>query len=80
MSVRNGNTRTMCELCSKLTIKKPIRSHLRLSGTFSKRNKKNTRTTYKKMILEYVPEAPTKAVADGVIRYPPVNIFQKHHC
>ena len=33
------------------------------------------------MILEYVQEAPTKGMAGGVIRSPPVNILQRHdHC
>ena len=33
------------------------------------------------MILEYVPEAPTKGMAGGVIRFPLVNILQRrHHC
>ena len=31
------------------------------------------------MILEYVPEAPTKRVAGGIIRSPPVNILQRRH-
>ena len=30
----NGNTRTMCEICSKLTIKMPERRHQRHSGVF----------------------------------------------
>ena len=30
----NRNTRTMCEICSKLTIKSPERRHLRSSGVF----------------------------------------------
>ena len=31
------------------------------------------------MILEYVPEAPIKGVAGGVIRSPLVNILQRRH-
>ena len=31
------------------------------------------------MILEYVPEVPTKEVAGGVIRSPLVNILQGRH-
>ena len=30
----NGNTRTMCEIYSKLTIKTPERDHWRRSGVF----------------------------------------------
>ena len=30
----NGNTRTMCEICSKLTIKKPEQRHWRCSNVF----------------------------------------------
>ena len=32
--VNNRNTRTRCEICSELTIKKPERSHWRRSGFF----------------------------------------------
>ena len=32
--VNNRNTRTKCEICSKLTIKTPERRHLRRSGVF----------------------------------------------
>ena len=32
--VNNGNTRTTCETCSKLTIKIPKRRHCRRSGVF----------------------------------------------
>ena len=32
--VNNGNTRTMFEICSKLTIKTPERRQLRRSGVF----------------------------------------------
>ena len=32
--VNNKNTRTMCEICSKLTIKIPERRHWRCSGIF----------------------------------------------
>ena len=32
--VNNKNTRTRCEICSKLTIKTPERQHLRRSGVF----------------------------------------------
>ena len=33
--VNNGNTRTRCEICSKLTIKTPERHQQRLSGVFT---------------------------------------------
>ena len=33
--VNNGNTRTMCEICSTLTIKTPQRRHWRRSGVFT---------------------------------------------
>ena len=32
--VRNGNNRTMCEICSKLTLKTPERCYQRFSGVF----------------------------------------------
>ena len=32
--VNNRNTRTMCEICPKLTIKMPERRQLRRSGVF----------------------------------------------
>ena len=32
LKVENKNTRTRCEICSKLTIKTPERHHLRCSG------------------------------------------------
>ena len=32
--VKNRNTRTMCEICSKLTIKTPEQCHWRRSGVF----------------------------------------------
>ena len=32
--VNNGNTRKKCEICSKLTIKRPERRHGRRSGDF----------------------------------------------
>ena len=32
--VNSRNTRTRCEICSKLTIKTPERRHWRLSGVF----------------------------------------------
>ena len=32
--VNNRNTRTRCEICSKLTIKKPEQCHWRCSGLF----------------------------------------------
>ena len=32
--VNNRNTKTKCEICSKLTIKTPERCHRRLSGVF----------------------------------------------
>ena len=35
MSASNGNTRTMCEIYSKLIIKTQIRSHRGRSGTFT---------------------------------------------
>ena len=35
MSSRNGNTRRISEICSKLTIKTPIRSHWCLPDTFN---------------------------------------------
>ena len=34
VKVINGNTRTRCEICSKLTIKTPERRQWRLSGVF----------------------------------------------
>ena len=33
-TVNNRNFKTMCEICSKLTIKTPERRHWRCSGTF----------------------------------------------
>ena len=44
-----------------------------------KNNNKDTRTTYIKMILDYVPDATTKGVAGGVIRSPLVNMLQRRH-
>ena len=44
-----------------------------------KNNNRDARTTYIKMILEYVPEAPTKVVAGGVIHSPPDNILERRH-
>ena len=32
IKINNRNTRTRCEICSKLTIKTPERRHLRRSG------------------------------------------------
>ena len=32
--VNNKNTRTRCEICSKLTVKTPERRHCRRSGVF----------------------------------------------
>ena len=32
--VKKGNTRTMCEVCSNLTIKTPEQRQLRCSGVF----------------------------------------------
>ena len=32
--VNNANTKTMCEICSKLAIKTPERRHWRRSGAF----------------------------------------------
>ena len=32
--VKKGNIRTLCEICSKLTIKKPQRRHRRRFGAF----------------------------------------------
>ena len=32
--VNNGNNRTMCEICSKLTLKTPERRYQRCSGVF----------------------------------------------
>ena len=34
LKVNNRNTRTRCEICSKLTIKTPERPHWRRSGVF----------------------------------------------
>ena len=34
LKVNNRNTRTMCEICSKLAIKIPERRHRRRSGIF----------------------------------------------
>ena len=34
LTVNNRNTRTTCEICSKLTIKTPERRHWRHSGVF----------------------------------------------
>ena len=34
LKVKNGNTRIMCEICSKLTIKTPERRNWRRSGVF----------------------------------------------
>ena len=34
LKVNNRNTRTSCEICSKLTIKTPERRHWRCSGVF----------------------------------------------
>ena len=34
LKVNDRNTRTKCEICSKLTIKTPVRRQLRLSGCF----------------------------------------------
>ena len=34
LKVNNRNTRTRCEICLKLTIKKPERRHCRRSGIF----------------------------------------------
>ena len=34
LKVKNGNTRIMCEICSKLTIKTPERRNWRRSGIF----------------------------------------------
>ena len=34
LKVNNGNTRTRCEICSKLTIKTPERRQWRRSGVF----------------------------------------------
>ena len=34
LKVNNRNTRTRCEICSKLTIKTPERRHQRRSGVF----------------------------------------------
>ena len=34
LKVNNRNTRTSCEICSKLTIKTPERRHCRCSGVF----------------------------------------------
>ena len=34
LKVNNGNTRTRCKICSKLTIKRPERRHWRRSVTF----------------------------------------------
>ena len=34
LKVNNGNTRTRCEICSKLTIKTPERRHWRRFGVF----------------------------------------------
>ena len=34
LKVNNRNTRTRCEICSKLTIKTPERCHWRCSGVF----------------------------------------------
>ena len=34
LKVNNRNTRTRCEICSKLTIKAPERCHWRRSGVF----------------------------------------------
>ena len=34
LKVNNRNTRTMSEICSKLTIKTPEQRHLRRSGVF----------------------------------------------
>ena len=34
VKTNNGNTRTMCEICSKLTIKIPEQSHWHRSGVF----------------------------------------------
>ena len=34
VKVNNRNTRTRCEICSKLTIKTPYRRHSRRSGAF----------------------------------------------
>ena len=34
LKVNNRNTRTRCEICSKLTIKTPERRHWRRSGVF----------------------------------------------
>ena len=34
LEVNNRNTKTRCEICSKLTIKTPERHHWRCSGVF----------------------------------------------
>ena len=34
LKFNNRNTRTMCEICSKLTMKTPERRHWRRSGVF----------------------------------------------
>ena len=35
MQMKNENTRAMCEICSKLTIKTPKGRHCRRSGVFT---------------------------------------------
>ena len=35
LKVNDRNTRTRCEICSKLTVKTPERRHLRCSGVFN---------------------------------------------
>ena len=78
-------TPEQCEVCSKLTVKTQIQLTVNIFHTFfgclHYNINKDTRTTYIKMILEYVLEAQTKGVAGGVVRSPLVNIFQRlHHC
>ena len=35
LKVNNGNTRTICEICSQLTIKAPVRFQRRMSSKFN---------------------------------------------
>ena len=76
---RSGTFTVNCQYIWHIILVFPLLTFNKIN--ILKNNSKDTRTTYIKMILDYVPEVPTKGVTGGVIRSPPINILQKcHHC
>ena len=70
---RSGTFTVNCQYISHIFLVFPLLTFNKVNILIN--NNKDPRTTYTKIILEYVLEAPTKGVVGGLIRSPPVSIL-----